>query len=192
MFVKDSLRKKIRDQRSTLSENKLNNLSTAIFNQWCNLQVTLKYSNIALYYPFKNEACTLRIMKSLHAKCKKVFLPKIQQNNLLIFAEYNDCTQLAKNQLGILEPQNSSYIKSEELDIVIMPCVGFNKQFYRLGMGGGYYDRTFAQDTSTIFIGLAYDFQFTNYSFQENHDIEMHYIITDKKIPNVILKKVFF
>ena len=49
-------------------------------------------------------------------------------------------------------------------------------------MGGGYYDRTFSKKTSSILIGIAYSFQFENISFQEEHDIKMDYVITQKEV----------
>ena len=49
-------------------------------------------------------------------------------------------------------------------------------------MGGGFYDRTFSNKSSTMLIGVAYSFQYENESFQEVHDIKMDYVITQKGI----------
>ena len=78
--------------------------------------------------------------------------------------------------------KNKEFVDIKHIDIVFVPCVAFNNQLFRLGMGGGFYDRTFSKKTSTILIGIAYSFQFENISFQEEHDIKMDYVITQKEI----------
>ena len=71
---------------------------------------------------------------------------------------------------------------SKIIDIALIPCVAFNDKLFRLGMGGGFYDRTFSKKSSTILIGMAYSFQYENESFQEKHDVKMDYVITQKGI----------
>ena len=66
--------------------------------------------------------------------------------------------------------------------MVLVPCVAFNKQLYRVGMGGGFYDQTFSKKTQATLIGLAYSFQMEDDSFEEEHDVKMDYVITQKEI----------
>jgi 5-formyltetrahydrofolate cyclo-ligase len=49
-------------------------------------------------------------------------------------------------------------------------------------MGGGYYDRTFSEKKSTIYVGLGYSFQFEDQSFEEKHDMKMDYVVTQKGV----------
>ena len=70
----------------------------------------------------------------------------------------------------------------DSIDIVLIPCVAFNDKLFRLGMGGGFYDRTFSKKSSTILIGVAYSFQYESETFQEEHDVKMDYVITQKGV----------
>ena len=66
--------------------------------------------------------------------------------------------------------------------MVLVPCVAFNQQLYRVGMGGGFYDQTFSKNTPATLIGLAYSFQMEDDSFEEEHDVKMDYVSTQKEI----------
>ena len=104
------------------------------------------------------------------------------QSKTLSFAKYDFQSELSTNKYGIYEPKDKEFVDIKYIDIVLVPCVAFNNQLFRLGMGGGFYDRTFSKKTSTILIGIAYSFQFENISFQEEHDIKMDYVITQKEV----------
>ena len=183
MSIKENIRFKKRYERSLLSQAHVDRLSDNFLSQWMKLSNELSYNSIAVYYPFDNEASPLAIISYLHSKRKKVLLPIIQKNSsTLLFANYHSKTELIKNNFGISEPREKEFYNSTDIDIAIIPCVAFNTRLFRLGMGGGYYDRTFAEKQSTIYIGLAYSFQFDDQSFEERHDIKMDYVITQKDI----------
>jgi|TARA_B100001093_G_scaffold133184_1_gene125906 5-formyltetrahydrofolate cyclo-ligase len=183
MSVKEKLRTKNRFERSLLSKAHVARLSENLLSQWLKFSKELPYDSIALYYPFDNEACTLEIIKYLHSRNKKVLLPVIQnESNEILFAEYDRREELIKNKFGILEPKNKEFFNLSDIDMALIPCVAFNKQLFRLGMGGGFYDRALLEKKSIICIGLAYNFQFEDSSFEEYHDIKMDYIITQNGI----------
>ena len=82
----------------------------------------------------------------------------------------------------IFEPKEKEFVDIKDIDIVLIPCVAFNDKLFRLGMGGGFYDRTFSKKSSTILIGVAYSFQYESETFQEEHDVKMDYVITQKGV----------
>ena len=183
MSIKEIIRKKIRNERSLLSDAHVIRLSDNLLTQWMKLSNELSYKSIALYYPFDNEASTLEIISYLHSKNKTLLLPVIQEkSNKLLFAKYYPKAELIKNHFGIFEPKEKEFFDKADIDIALIPCVAFNNQLFRLGMGGGYYDRTFAEKKSTTCIGLAYSFQVIDEPFEEKHDIKMDYVITQKDI----------
>ena len=108
----------------------------------------------------------------------------VNQSKTISFAKYNFQSKLLANKYGIYEPKDKEFVDLKHIDIVLVPCVAFNKQLFRLGMGGGFYDITFYKNSSTILIGMAYSFQYENESFQEEHDIKMDYVITQKGVLN--------
>ena len=183
MSVKENIRTKKRYERSLLSDAHIARLSDNFLTQWMKFSKELSYQSIALYYPFDNEASTLEIINYLHSKNKEVLLPVIENNSkTLFFAKNGIQSELIKNNFGIFEPKNKEFVDIEEIDIALIPCVAFNDKLFRLGMGGGFYDRTFSKKSSTILIGMAYSFQYENESFQEKHDIKMDYVITQKGV----------
>ena len=183
MSVKENIRNEKRYERSLLSDAHIARLSDNFLTQWMKFSKGLSYQSIALYYPFDNEASTLEIINYLHSKNKEVLLPVIENNSkTLFFAKNGIQSELIKNNFGIFEPKNKEFVDIQEIDIALIPCVAFNDKLFRLGMGGGFYDRTFSKKSSTILIGMAYSFQYENESFQEKHDIKMDYVITQKGV----------
>ena len=183
MSIKENIRNKKRYDRSLLSDAHIARLSDNFLSQWMKFAKELYYQSVAIYYPFDNEASPLEIMNYLHSKNKKVLLPVIENNSkTLLFAKYDIQSELVKNNFGIFEPKDKEFVDIENIDIALIPCVAFNDKLFRLGMGGGFYDRTFSKKSSIMLIGMAYSFQYENESFQEKHDIKMDYVITQKGI----------
>ena len=183
MSIKETLRNEKRYERSLLSDAHLARLSDNFLTQWMKFSKELSYQSIAIYYPFDNEASPLEIFNYLYSKNKQVLLPVIENNSkTLLFAKYDIQSELVKNNFGIFEPKNKEFVDIKDIDIALIPCVAFNEKLFRLGMGGGFYDRTFSKKSSTMLIGMAYSFQNENESFQEKHDIKMDYLITQKGV----------
>lgn len=79
---------------------------------------------------------------------KRVFLPRITRFGKLQFRQMRPNEPLRRNSIGILEPVKGAACPLTKLDLVIVPLVGFDANGNRIGMGGGYYDRTFAGMTA--------------------------------------------
>lgn len=99
---------------------------------------------IAFYLPFDGELDPRFLYKK--GQHKEWFLPVLSLARSMAFYSYNEGALLNRNQYGILEPnpKNAEMCPSENLDLVLVPLVAFDDQNNRLGMGGGYYDRSFA------------------------------------------------
>ena len=165
MSIKEKIRNEKRYQRSLLSDAHVARLSDNFLTQWMKFSKELSYQSIAIYYPFDNEASPLEIFNYLYSKNKQVLLPVIENNSkTLLFAKYDIQSELVKNNFGIFEPKNKEFVDIKDIDIALIPCVAFNEKLFRLGMGGGFYDRTFSKKSSTMLIGMAYSFQNENES----------------------------
>ncbi|GAL27902.1 5-formyltetrahydrofolate cyclo-ligase [Vibrio variabilis] len=105
-----------------------------------------------------------------------------------MFLRYAPTTPLVYNQYKILEPRLDKQMicPVADLDIIFTPLVAFDEQGQRLGMGGGYYDRTLApwesKSTGPIAIGLAHDCQQVSALPTESWDIPLSTIMTPSKI----------
>lgn len=95
----------------------------------------------------------------------------------------NSIDELKKNSMGILEPiDDSNYIEKENIDLIVVPGVVFDKECNRIGYGGGYYDRYLKDIKSKENkIALAYDLQIVDKIESEVHDIKVDYIITNTR-----------
>ncbi len=140
---------------------------------------------VGLYYPHGHEINPLKIIT--HSGKKKLHLPVMQEDNLLLYAPYTTDAYLVKNKYGIMEPTTSERIPAQSLDLIFVPLIAFDEQCNRLGMGEGYYDRTLAFRLNKdiphpILIGLAYEFQKIDEVPVERWDVPMDFVITEKGI----------
>ena len=132
------------------------------------------------YYPFNYELDILKILKELETRNFEILLPKIRKNSQMDFFQWSINDPLAINKFGIPEPI-SKMVKYP--DVLLVPIVAFDKNFNRIGYGGGFYDRYIKKISKIkkIFtIGLAYSFQQVKKIPVNNYDIKLDYIITEK------------
>ena len=114
----------------------------------------------------------------------EIYLPQINnESSVMKFSKLEDKSKLIKNYFGISEALGTKEIMPEYLDLILLPCVCFDKLGYRIGMGKGYYDYSLeklSRETNKIFI-LAHEFQKVDNCFPENHDIKAQGCITDSE-----------
>lgn len=119
---------------------------------------------------------------------KMCYLPVLQTTDQLEFRLYKNPQSLNINRYGIPEPQiKCPSIDKLALHLVLVPLVAFDESGNRIGMGGGYYDRTFAAmrkypARGPVLMGLAHACQQVDAIESDAWDIPMHYIATDEKI----------
>jgi 5-formyltetrahydrofolate cyclo-ligase len=90
-----------------------------------------------------------------------------------------------KNKYDIFEPSDGDEINPIDHEIIIIPTVGVDQNGYRLGYGGGYYDRflesVMERNNRPLLIGLIYDFQFIDDSINESHDIKLDIVFSEQQ-----------
>jgi 5-formyltetrahydrofolate cyclo-ligase len=148
--------------------------------------------NIALFLSQDGELETQSAIEYLwHCTEHRVFLPALETKPDLhmAFVEYQETTLMINNQFGIPEPQApfDKHLTGQQMDIVLMPLVGFDLQGNRMGMGGGYYDRSFAfkrlpkdSENPPFLIGWAHSCQQTSQLPNEPWDVPLDGIITEQ------------
>ncbi|MCK5896849.1 MAG: 5-formyltetrahydrofolate cyclo-ligase [Cocleimonas sp.] len=184
---KNTLRIQLRQQRHVLTKKQQANYSQQICQQVAQSSCFRKAQNIAFYTPVQGEASPLPLQKMAN---KSFYLPVLSSAQAfhLIFIKINKETQYKKNIYGIPEPIHTTkdIIPSEKLDLVIMPLVAVDKEGNRMGMGGGYYDRSFAfkKDQKISYpqlLGFAYDFQLVEAISTEPWDVPLDFIASNKE-----------
>ena len=126
---------------------------------------------------------------------KQVYLPVLAGAPAahLLFAPYHRHSAMQANRFGILEPvvSNSELLPPQRLDLVLTPLVAFDASGTRLGMGGGFYDRSFAFRNNPahlprpLLLGLAYELQKVAELFRQAWDIPLDGIVTEQAVYSV-------
>lgn len=107
---------------------------------------------------------------------KRVFLPKVTKEN--ITCEVFLFRDLSPGAHGILEPKYAKAADPLHIDVILIPGLAFDKKGYRIGHGGGYYDR-FLQKTGAVKIGVCFEFQLLDKVPKEKHDVKMDVVVTE-------------
>ena len=164
---KEELRKKLKALRATLKSPEKDE---AIFNHFLRSPF-FERTSFFVYHAVSSEADTLEIIKRLLASDKRVLLPRIQ-NGEMISVPYSEERELV---FGIPQPKSGKDCAAE---IIITPLLAFDKDGFRLGYGGGYYDRYFASHEG-FRVGLAYEGQALNALPRDQFDIPLNAVITE-------------
>ena len=147
------------------------------------LQLSQATPVIALYHATAPEFPTQLIAERLWGRGQKIVLPVIGTQGSLSFRQWHPADTLHTSSLSTLEPSaHAESVSISHIDLFVVPVVGFDQGGRRLGMGGGYYDRTLADATAAIKIGLAYDCQELEILPVEPHDIALDYVITESRV----------
>lgn len=164
--AKKLLRQEIRLARRSLPPHQHARLSRLMNRQVLRTGAFRRAQRIALYFAVDGEIDVLEIMRAAWRQGKQVYLPVLAPNaEYMHFVRYLPHTRLRRNRFNILEPVRGRRLAPRHLDLVLLPLVAFDPQGHRLGMGGGYYDRTFAflrnrrYANRPVLIGVAYELQ---------------------------------
>jgi 5-formyltetrahydrofolate cyclo-ligase len=151
----------------------------------------LRAKRVAFYLPNDGEIDPSSLIEWCHQMRKKVYLPVMpeglvsNQQRLLFQSFIPGTTPLVSSKFGILEPPflMKNCIKPSMLNLVFLPLVGFDRKGNRLGMGGGYYDKTFIRRDSDFhrprLIGLAHSIQETEDIVRNPWDIPLDAVFTE-------------
>ena len=186
-MVKNKIRKSLFDQGQLLSDKFLLETSSKIQKNVIE-EIDIESSkNTLLYFPYKKEIKLNLIIDEIKSYSNNIYLPKIFPNKELRFNLLSDESILVKNKYGISEiDDNKNYIALEEFDIIFIPFVGVDKNGYRLGYGGGYFDRAIEKIklcvSKPLVLGIGYDYQVMNISFGESHDMKYDTVITESRV----------
>lgn len=136
--------------------------------------------SVALFASFAHEIETHSLIDTLLKREYLVYLPKVEEK-IMNFYEIKSKDDLFLSSLGILEPRVGKTVSKQDIDLIVVPLLAYNKDRFRIGYGGGYYD-SYLKDYSGLKVGAAYSFQFTNKTFVEEHDVACDYIVTERGI----------
>ncbi|WIV87503.1 5-formyltetrahydrofolate cyclo-ligase [Proteus appendicitidis] len=185
---RDEIRKAIRQKRRLLTLAEQQQAADKLCKQVLTHPKIEQAQTIALFLSFDGEIDTSPLISQLWTLNKQVCLPVLHpfHRHHLLFLRYTPSTVLVKNRFNISEPplNVNMVIPISNIDIIFTPLVAFDEQGQRLGMGGGFYDRTLEnwQQKSFYPMGLAHTCQQVAHLPIANWDVPLPEIITPEKI----------
>ncbi len=165
-------------KRLELDQEKYETYSQKIVEKLRNQIKKMEFDSIALYYPINKEVNVLSLIEELLKTQKKVYLPKVLGKQMKM-GRVKSLDRLIKSKFNIPEPIDDEF--SSKIDLYIIPAIAYDFNGYRIGYGGGYYDRYFLQNPKTYLIGVVFNFQLIDSVPIHPHDLQADLIMTEKK-----------
>lgn len=188
-----SIRQALRARRRSLHPRQQREHAAKVTHRIGRMPVFLRARRIALYWPSDGEMDPRPLMTLAHARSKRVYLPVLRPlsrqkgHDRLWFARHITGARTRANRFGIPEPigRGRHLIRTQGLDLMILPLVGFDADCNRLGMGGGFYDRTLAylrrhdHWRRPRLIGIAHECQRLDHIATRPWDIPLDAVLTE-------------
>ena len=182
----DLLRKAMRHRRRLMGLGAQQRAAQSLCRHVIASSVYQRSRHIAFYLATEGEIDLRPIIQCAWRHGKTCYLPVIE-GECLDFVNYSPYTRLHANRFGISEPESGGLIKVNHLDLVLTPLVAFDDKSNRLGMGGGFYDKTFAfaqkanikRSQRPFLVGVAHRFQQVQRITPMPWDVPLDQVITD-------------
>ncbi|EXU75038.1 5-formyltetrahydrofolate cyclo-ligase [Erwinia papayae] len=185
---RQNIRNHIRQLRRGLSSVQQQQAAQQVAERATDFAAVRQARKIALFLSFDGELNTHPLIERLWQRQQEVYLPVLHPFSAgqLLFIRYQSTTPLIRNRLNIPEPvlDIRNLVTLNELDVVMVPLVAFDTHGQRLGMGGGFYDRTLQnwQQHGFLPVGLAHDCQQVEQLPVAEWDVPLPVMITPSKI----------
>lgn len=175
---KSDIRRKMKNLRLMLSDDEKAGAAVEVFSKLENTAAFMMADKILMYHSLPDELPTVRFLKKWHGR-KHFFLPRVNGVNLEILPY--DESKLELGAFHIEEPAGDDLTDVNEIELMVIPAVAFDRKGNRLGRGKGFYDRLL-KSSSALKIGVGYEFQLLDEIPCEPHDVAMDMIITQKTL----------
>ncbi|MHB8535602.1 MAG: 5-formyltetrahydrofolate cyclo-ligase [Sulfuricaulis sp.] len=189
---KTDLRRKLRARRNDLSAEARRLAAHRLALNVAGTRLFLTSRRIACYLPNDGEIDTRGVIERISRLHKTCYLPVLSRlaHDRLWFAAIGTDTEFTPNRFGIPEPvvKARELVRAQEIDLILMPLVGFDDRGNRLGMGGGFYDRSLEflrhrrRWHKPRVLGLAYDFQQVERLAPDFWDVPLQGVVTDRTV----------
>ena len=187
---RSELRKRLREQRTRLAPRERIAAAEALAQVLEQLPEFIVDARVAGYWAVSGEAPLLAAYARLRGREQTYLLPVIGNDDTLQFAPWQSGAPVHANRYGIPEPvaDAAQLLAASAVDLVLVPLLGFDRRGNRLGMGAGYYDRTFAflrdaaRPAQPLLVGIGYHFQEIDALTPQPWDVPLDFIATDREL----------
>ena len=177
--MKSELRKQVLQEMKAISQEQKQFIDQTLTERLLQHPFYQEAKIIATYLSFPHEFQTQELIEQALKDGKKVLIPKTYPKGRMDFVVY-DPQQLVKTSFGLLEPQGDlEVVDASQIDLIHVPGLTFSTDGYRIGYGGGYYDR-YLEQFSGHTLSTVYPCQIQDF-ISENHDIPVQEVLIDER-----------
>lgn len=190
-LTRPALRRKLREARRALSPAEQRLAARRLYRQLAQHPLFRRARHIALYLPNDGEIDPRPLLREAQRRGKATYLPVLNPwpRTRMVFQQVSAGEQLKPNRFGIAEPRHCTQRQRAAwtLDLLLMPLVGFDESGGRLGMGGGFYDRSLAyrarrkKSHKPTLLGLAHECQKVDRLPLASWDVPLQATVTDRR-----------
>ncbi len=178
---KKELRNHLRSVRNSLTNEEIIISSAKITEQVMASSWFLDAKTVLLYRSANSEVLTDALWKACLNMGKICLFPKCISKTEMIAVMAEKESDFSPSRYGIMEPVSDLEYDKSNIDLILVPGLGFDEMKYRIGYGAGYYDR-YLQGYSGVTCGLSYQKTFVKTVFPKIHDISLSYVATEHEI----------
>jgi 5-formyltetrahydrofolate cyclo-ligase len=187
---RQQLRRQLRAARRALTPAQQRQAALGLYRQLAQHPLFRRARHIALYLPNDGEIDPRPLLREAQRRGKRTYLPVLSDwpRTKMVFQQVRRGEKLRPNRFGIPEPRIKRARQRTiwALDLILLPLVGFDDEGGRLGMGGGFYDRSLAYRTrrtawhAPVLVGLAHECQKVERLAQASWDVPLQGTVTDR------------
>lgn len=174
---KDEIRQRIRARKALLSDEEKRTAAARVFETVQHMAAFTLARRILMYHSLPDELSTREFIDRWHGR-KEFFLPRVNGLNLEILPYERSRMHLGAFQIE--EPDGDDTASIDDIDLVIVPAMAYDRHGNRVGRGKGYYDRLLSTASRTLTtIGVGYGFQLVEEIDADPFDIPVDFVVTD-------------
>ncbi|MCM1227379.1 MAG: 5-formyltetrahydrofolate cyclo-ligase [Clostridium sp.] len=180
---KNMLRREIKKFRADMDIDHKKTLDSRIYANLLKCDEFFKADTVLIYNSTQIEVSTGKIIEYCLERRKKTAIPRCFPENKMKFYFYDGIEELEKSKFGIYEPRESieNEVKNFDNTVCILPALAVDREGYRLGYGGGYYDR-FLSEHEVVTIALCYSENMVNKLVHNEFDRRTAFAVTEKSL----------
>ena len=182
MNEKAGLRKEWMAKEAALPRNYMEASNNGIVRNLFSLPEFQRAENILFFYSIWHEPDTHEMMRRALEQKKTVALPRTYPKGVMTARRIKNLEELSPSKFGIPEPLESAMVlEPEELDLIVVPAIAFDREGYRLGHGAGYYD-IYLPKTKAFTCGITRERMMVSHVPREAHDVRINCIVTEDNV----------